>query len=197
AKNTNATYMLSNEGKEKNTICFNKGMRESGTPLAAVSLGLRYSVKGWYFNLNGNYYDRIYLSYSPNMRYNNAMLDLLNSSANADGSLGYITTEADGSQLAHPTEAATTQAKGKGGFMLDGSIGHSFRVAGHPLNVNLMVTNITNNRKLCTGGYEQSRSTNYTTAEGGEVNRTYNFQKNPKKFYAQGINFMLNLNYRF
>lgn len=174
AKNTDVVYMLSNEGTEKPDICLNKGMRESGTPLAAVSLGLRYNVRGWYFNLNGNYYDRIYLSYSPNMRY-----------------MGLMNQNADGTYSPMP------QAKSDGGFMLDGSIGHTFRIAHHPLNVNLMVTNITNNRNFCTGGYEQSRSTNYTTTEGQEVSRTYNFQQNPKKFYAQGINFMLNLNYRF
>ncbi len=174
ASHTNVTYMLSNEGTAKNDLCLNKGMRESGTPLAAASLGLRYSIRGWYFNLNGNYYDRIYLSYSPNMRY-----------------MGLMTPNNDGSY------SPMAQAKSDGGFMLDGSIGHTFRIAHHPLNVNLMVTNITNNRKLCTGGYEQSRNTNYTTVEGVEMNRTYNFQKNPKKFYAQGINFMLNLNYRF
>ena len=174
AKNTNVTYMLSNSGYEYHDICLNEGMRESGTPLAVASLGLKYSIRRWYFNLNGNYYDRIYLSYSPNIRYQGLM------TANSDGSY----TPLD-------------QAKGKGGFMLDGSIGHTFRIAKHPLNVNLMVNNITNNRKLCTGGYEQSRNTSYTTREGQEVNRTYNFQNNPKKFYAQGINFMLNLNYRF
>ena len=195
--NSNVIYMLSNEGRPVNDICYNKGMRESGTPLAVASLGLKYSIKGWYFNLNGNYYDRIYLSYSPNMRYESTLRDQIQN-FNADGSLGYI-DNADGS--IHPSDAATRQAKGKGGFMLDGSIGHTFRIAHHPLNVNLMVTNITNNRKLCTGGYEQSRSTNYTNRENesstNTVNRTYNFQKNPKKFYAQGINFMLNLNYRF
>ncbi len=197
ASNTDVNYMLSNKGDINQDVCWNKGMRESGTPLAAVSLGLKYSIKGWYFNLNGNYYDRIYLSYSPNMRYESTLRDQIQN-FNADGSLGYIDSQ-DGSL--HPTDAATQQAKGKGGFMLDGSIGHTFRIAHHPLNVNLMVTNITNNRKLCTGGYEQSRSTNYTNKETenstNTVNRTYNFQKNPKKFYAQGINFMLNLNYRF
>ncbi len=175
ASNTNVTYMLSNSGVEYHDRCLNKDMRESGTPLAAASLGLRYSINGWYFNLNGNYYDRIYLSYSPNMRYQGLMKQ------NADQS--YTVME---------------QAKSDGGFMLDGSIGKGFRLRhGRYLSLNLMVTNITNNRKLCTGGYEQSRNTTYTTREGQDVNRTYNFQKNPKKFYAQGINGMLNLSYRF
>ncbi len=178
-KNTDVVYLLSNAGIPQQDVCYNKGMRESGTPLAAVSLGLRYSVKGWYFNLNGNYYDRIYLSYSPNMRYTKNLSSA--NKINADGS--YNVPE---------------QAKSNGGFMLDGSIGHTFRVAHHPLNVNLMVTNITNNRKLCTGGYEQSRS-NYSTNKNGQTGseRLYDFVQNPKKFYAQGINFMLNVNYRF
>jgi len=178
-KNTDVVYLLSNAGIPQQDVCYNKGMRESGTPLAAVSLGLRYSVKGWYFNLNGNYYDRIYLSYSPNMRYTKNLSSA--NKINADGSFD-----------------VPEQAKSNGGFMLDGSIGHTFRVAHHPLNVNLMVTNITNNRKLCTGGYEQSRS-NYSTNKNGQTGseRLYDFVQNPKKFYAQGINFMLNLNYRF
>ena len=169
-KNTNVTYMLSNSGRPVNDVCLNKNMRESGTPLAAITLGARYSIKGWWINLNGNYYDRIYLSYSPNLRYQN---------------LNQISKGAD-------------QAKSDGGFMLDGSIGKGIRIrGGRYMSINLMVNNITNNRKLCTGGYEQSRATNYTTTEGQEVNRTYNFQKNPKKFYAQGINGMLNINFRF
>ena len=178
-KNTDVVYLLSNAGIPQQDVCYNKGMRESGTPLAAVSLGLRYSVKGWYFNLNGNYYDRIYLSYSPNMRYTKNLSSA--NKINADGSFD-----------------VPEQAKSNGGFMLDGSIGHTFRVAHHPLNVNLMVTNITNNRKLCTGGYEQSRS-NYSTNKNGQTGseRLYDFVQNPKKFYAQGINFMLNVNYRF
>ena len=196
ASNTDVIYMYSNKAEAMHDVCWNKGMRESSTPLAVVSLGLKYSIKGWYFNLNGNYYDRIYLSYSPNMRFQSRLRDQIDN-FDPDGIKGTIDKTTPGQPI-HPSEALLAQAKSNGGFMLDGSIGHTFRVAHHPLNVNLMVTNITNNRKFCTGGYEQSRSTNYTNKEErSTVNRTYNFQKNPKKFYAQGINFMLNLNYRF
>ena len=44
-------------------------MRDSGTPLTALSLGVSYHQKGWFIDLNCNYYDRIYLSYSPNYRF--------------------------------------------------------------------------------------------------------------------------------
>ncbi|MGM9620163.1 MAG: TonB-dependent receptor, partial [Bacteroidaceae bacterium] len=129
--------------------------------------------------LIGNYYDRIYLSYSPNRRY---LANMTNAGlVQNDGSVD-----------------VPSQAKGDGGFMLDASIGKQFRVGHNPLSVNLMLTNILNNRSITTGGYEQSRSdysVNSTTQLTSQ--RTYSFSRNPKKYYAQGFNFMLNLNYRF
>ena len=180
--NSRVDYMLSTEGTTKQDICYNKGMRESGTPLAAVSLGLSYRIKGWYLDLTGNYYDRIYLTYSPCMRYYETL-------SKAD----YV-NNVNGQDVINVPE----QAKGNGGFMLDASIGHQFKVAKRPLSVNLMLTNITNNQKICTGGYEQSRSDySVNSATGTASDRTYKFSNNPKKFYALGINGMLNVNYRF
>ena len=180
--NSRVDYMLSTEGTTKQDICYNKGMRESGTPLAAISLGLSYRIKGWYLDLTGNYYDRIYLSYSPCMRYYETL-------SKAD----YV-NNVNGQDVINVPK----QAKGNGGFMLDASIGHQFKVAKRPLSVNLMLTNITNNQKICTGGYEQSRSDySVNSATGTASDRTYKFSNNPKKFYALGINGMLNVNYRF
>ena len=180
--NSRVDYMLSTEGTTKQDICYNKGMRESGTPLAAVSLGLSYRIKGWYLDLTGNYYDRIYLSYSPCMRYYETL-----------SKAGYV-NNVNGQDVINVPE----QSKGNGGFMLDASIGHQFKVAKRPLSVNLMLTNITNNQKICTGGYEQSRSDySVDSATGTASDRTYKFSNNPKKFYALGINGMLNVNYRF
>ncbi len=178
-KNTDVVYMLSNSAERKTDLCYNKGMRESGTPLAATSIGLSYHANGWYIDLKGNYYDRIYLSYSPNMRYT---VNMINAQlVNNDGTFN-----------------VPEQAKSDGGFMLDASIGKQFRIGHNPLSVNLMLTNILNNRSLCTGGYEQSRSDySVNTVTNSTSARTYSFSKNPKKFYAQGFNFMLNLNYRF
>ena len=188
---TDVRYMLSNEGTLKQTRCFNKGMREGGTPLTALSLGLNYRVgRGWYFNLTGNYYDRIYLFYSPVTRFESTQQ--LWATTGTDGAYGAYVDNAGNYHYNIPD-----QAKGKGGFMLDASIGHTFYVAHHPLNVNLMLTNITNNTKITTGGYEQSRM-NYSVSDDqiGSA-RLYNFMRNPKKYYAQGINGMLNINYRF
>ena len=91
-----------------------------------------------------------------------------------------------------------SQAKGKGGFMLDGSIGRNIRLKKGSLSINLTVNNILNNERLCTGGYEQSQSDN-SFNQDGTVNkaRTYKFSKNPKKFYAFGTNGLLNIAYKF
>ena len=87
-----------------------------------------------------------------------------------------------------------SQAKGKGGFMLDASIGKSIYIGKHQMSINLMLTNILNNRKIVTGGMEQNRQ---SYDDSGEAIRTYNFINNPKKFYVNGINGMLNITYKF
>ena len=85
------------------------------------------------------------------------------------------------------------QEKGKGGFMLDASIGKSIYLKKGSLSINLMLTNVLNNQNIVTGGYEQSRSD--FTASGNA--RAYKFSRNPKKFYAYGTNGMLNITYKF
>ena len=176
--NSSVRYMESTSAEMYDDICMNKGMREYGTPLSVYNIGLSYPAGGWYIDLNGNYYDRIYLSYAPNLRYQKSL--------EADGRF-------DGENYDVPE-----QLEGKGGFMLDASIGKSIYLKRGQLSVNLMLTNILNNTKITTGGFEQSRQDNSYT-QAGEVNsaRTYKFSRNPKLYYAYGINGMLNITYRF
>ena len=180
--NSHVRYMNSTSAEYIDEVVYNKGMRDSGTPLTAASLGLSYHSGGWYIDLNCNYYDRIYLSYSPSYRYASTL------DAREDAKNGSVYDNDDNIKA-----SALEQAQGHGGFMLDGSIGRSIYLKRGMLSINLMVTNILNNRNLCTGGYEQSRS-NYTSS--GNL-RGYNFAKNPMKFYAYGTNGMLNITYRF
>ena len=183
AKNINncgVRYLNSTKRTYTDDIVMNKGMRESGTPLTVGSVILSYHSGGWFIDLSGNYYDRIYLSYVPSYRYQGTLTTM--SSVDIDGN--FIVPD---------------QEKGHGGFMLDGSIGHNIRLRnGRSMSINLMVTNILNNRNIVTGGYEQSRS-DYTVKDDGTLNntRTYKFSKNPMKFYAYGINGMLNIAYKF
>ena len=170
ANDANVRYMLSTSGDYGNDICHLKGVREASTPLLAQSLTLSYSNKGWFIDLTGNYYDHIYLSPSVYYRYDEI-----------------CEHDNDGNAI------VPDQLEGNGGFMLDASIGKLIRLKKGQLSINLTLTNILNNRDICTGGYEQSRSD--LTASGNS--RGYLFSMNPKKFYAYGTNGMLNFTYRF
>jgi hypothetical protein len=226
AKNTNnamARYMTSKEATFHEETVYNKNMREASTPLSAFNLTLSYSAKGWFIDLSGNYYDRIYLSYSPSYRYASALenrqtawantYDRYNNQPNKGNDISkYILTgeqvyytkaqaEAEGStvQEGELLPGVIDQAKGKGGFMLDLSIGKSIRMKKGQLSINLSLTNLLNNTDICTGGYEQSRSNYSVSSTTGDVGsaRFYKFDKNPKKYYTYGINGMLNIGYRF
>jgi len=178
---TKGTFNDANNGQPETV--YNKNMREAGTPLTALSLILSYHKNGWFIDFNGNWYDRIYLSYSPSYRYQST-LDKRN---RLDFEPVY---DNNGNVL----ESAVAQAKGHGGFMLDASIGKSLYLSkGRSMSINLMITNLLNNQKIVTGGYEQSRSS-YTASDNV---RAYQFQKNPFKYYAYGINGMLYIDYKF
>jgi hypothetical protein len=216
AKNTNnarVRYMSSakpikgDDGEESfyaEETVLNKNMRESGTPLSVYGLTLSYNGGGWFIDLSGNYYDRIYLSYSPVYRYESSIVNRDKAAVDrkilAERTLDAV--DANGNPIkgkGNVIQSALDQAKGKGGFMLDLSIGRSVRLKSGQLNINLSLTNLLNNTKLCTGGYEQSRSNYSIGSTDGEVstNRIYRFDQNPKKYYAWGINGMLNIGYRF
>ena len=228
AKNMNNSavrFMNSTEGTYHDDIVYNKNMRESGTPLSAYNLTLSYSSKGWFIDVSGNYYHRIYLSYSPVFRYQTALearqqswtqfYDANHNQPNLGNDPSkYIVT---GEQVYYTAAQAAQdpsvqegqllpgvidQQKSKGGFMLDLSIGKSIRMKKGQLSINLSLSNVLNNTSLCTGGYEQGRM-NFSGSRDAEGNvsvgsaRLYKFDRNPKKFYAYGINGMLNIGYRF
>lgn len=194
--NADVRYMNSTSGIYTSDIVMNKDMRESGTPLTAGSLGLSYHNRGWFVDLSANYYDRIYLSWSPAQRYVGTL--------KTTGMYEQTTVDENGNIIT--TTTVPEQAKGKGGLMVDGSIGRNIYLKKGSLSINLSLTNILNNTKIVTGGYEQSRS-DYTstriTNPDGTITATknnariYHFSSNPKKYYAFGTNGMLNITYKF
>ena len=174
--NADVAYMLAEDGRTFYDRVHNEGMREGCTPLSAYSLDLSYHANGWYIDLIGNYYDRIYLYYTPVTRY--------------EGRLKWNNEGTDKDYSSIPD-----QAKGNGGFMLDASIGKSYYLShGRRIGFNLMLTNILNNQSIVTGGREQSRT---DIDENGESIRTYSFQNSPYKFYANSINGMFIVTYYF
>lgn len=171
ANDANVSYILSQDGKQYKDIVLNKGMREGGTPLSAASVNLSYHKSGWFLDLIGNYFDRIYLYYTPVTRYaseNKLEKDVLN---------------------------RYDQAKGEGGFILDASIGRSIYLKKGSMSINLQLSNLLNNTDICTGGTEQNRKDRTTVTD--DDMRAYKFQNNPKKFYANGLNGMLIVTYKF
>lgn len=185
--NANVRYMMSTGGNYNETLVYSKNMRESGTPLTATSLGLSFHRDGWFVDISANWYDRIYLSWSPSLRYESSLK-----------AQGLINTGVDENGNIVTTVDAPAQALGKGGWMVDGSIGKNIYLKKGSLSFNLSLTNILNNVKICTGGYEQSRSS-YTVNNDGTQSgtRIYSFLNNPKKFYAYGTNGMFNVTYKF
>ena len=168
-------YIKSQDGKSYTDMVLSKGMREGCTPLTAASIDLNYHSGGWFIDLIGNYYDRIYLYYTPVTRY--ASENLLRDDLGNDSFNRY------------------EQAKGDGGFMLDASIGRSVYLKRGSLSINLMLTNILNNTKIVTGGMEQNRKDRKNVND--DDMRAYTFQLSPKKFYANGTNGMLIITYKF
>ena len=185
------------------------GMRVGSTPLTAVSIGLDYNINGWYFEVRGNYYDRVYIEASPYTRLG-SVLDANGSEAGRlnkdyfvyDPSQVVIAGEGNVFQQAEAkggnvydtngnllASYAPGQEKAKGGWIFDFSIGHQFRLnRGRVLNVNLQINNFTNNTNLKTGGYEQNRT---------KENSQYVFKKNSFYWYANALNAFLNVNLRF
>jgi hypothetical protein len=201
AKNTNnanVRYMKSTEGTYHDEIVYNKNMREGGMPLTALNLTLSYNSKGWFIDVKGNYYDRIYLYYSPSYRYgstlNNRQLSYEKSGIAAEK---VFEVNENGDKVL--ISDAIAQEKGKGGFMLDLSIGKTIRMKKGMFGVNLSVNNLLNHTNMVSGGYEQSRSNysiNTTTGDVGNA-RVYKFDRNPKKYYVYGISGMLNFYYKW
>ncbi len=179
------------------------GMRVSGTPLTAVSLGVNYNINSWFFEMNLNYYDRVYVGFSQYRRLSNITGNYVQSSIDEAGlpvfdvteqelrASGGILFDQEGNEVA---AYAADQEKFDGGFMLDASIGRYIRLPkGRSMSINLSVNNITNNRNMRTGGYEQNRDDYYNTG----VARAFRFSRNSKYYYANAINAFLNINFRF
>lgn len=176
------------------------GMKVSGTPLTALSLGVSYNVDGWFFEANLSYYDRVYVDFSEYRRLSNVLENYISTSSTE---LVYDVTKKELNQdggILFDQEGnivgtyAAEQEKFDGGFMLDASIGKYIRLKkGRTLSINLSFQNITNNTNLRTGGYEQNRDDYYNTG----VAKAYTFSKNSKYYYANSFNFFLNIGFKF
>jgi hypothetical protein len=127
----------------------------------------------WFADISANYFDNNYLDFAPN-RFSEA-------------NLAKYTTDA--AKL-----ALGTQEKLKGGMMMNASLGKLIYLSGgRSMNINLSISNLTNNTKMITGGYMQAR----LPLDNGLIDQTAINRFPSKYYYAWGANAFLNLGYKF
>ena len=172
AKDQDGAYLLDDEGN----YIVEKDQKHyvPSTPQLAASLGLNYRTPSyWFFELNANYFDKAYLDMNP----------LYRTSLAVGGPDGYASPE--------EIEYMAAQEKFDAAVLLNASIGKSWYIQRkYNFGFSLEVKNILNNRNVKTGGYEQTRLIDSANEE-----RYYRFD--PKYFYMSGVNYMLNLYFRF
>lgn len=154
---------------ENETVYVN-GFNVEGTPQTAFSGGIKYfASKYWWIGMNANYLADRYLSFSGLTRTLNAV-----------------------AEIDHSTQEFSdliSQEKLPNSFTLNAFLGKSFRFDyKYYLNISLNVSNILNDKTIQTGGYEQAR-----------IDASFeNLEKFPPKlYYAQGIQYYLNISFRF
>ena len=142
------------------------------TPQLATELALNYRTNSyWFFELNGQYFDRAYLDMNPLYRTSTA----LRGSESNPAIIEYM----------------AGQEKFKPALLVNASAGKSWAIQRkYYLGFSLNLNNILNNTGVKTGGYEQTR---LISSVGKD--RYYRFD--PKYFYMQGFNYMLNIYFRF
>lgn len=144
------------------------------TPQLAASLGLSYNYNYWFIDLDAEYFDYAYLDMNPLYRSD------------------YATMGPDGTATPTEIEYMTAQEKFDAAFLVNLSVGKSWYIQRkYQLGFSLNAKNLLDNRSVKTGGYEQTRLVDNTSSE----ERYYKFD--PKYFYMSGVNYMLNLYFRF
>ena len=170
-----------NQSVLANETIYAKNFRVTGSPQEAYNLGLSYrGKKFWFVNVNFNVFNQMYLSFNPARRTQQAV-DLV-----AEGS----------TQWNDILVQEEVSKKFSEKYSLDLFGGKSWKLTKERINdkynifmvLNVGVSNITNNRKLISGGFEQLR---------------FDFnERNPDKFpsryfYAFGTTYFVNLTFRF
>jgi hypothetical protein len=171
----NATITVDNtsETVAENEVVFAKNFYVGGTPQEAVTLGINYRAKKfWFINLNVNYYNNTYIDFNP-VRRTQLAVDVV---------------EYNSDQWNKIIE----QEKTEDSFTVDLFGGKSWKLNNYFsklkkntfLVLNVGISNIFNNTNQVTGGFEQLR---------------FDFQdKNPdafapKYFYSLGTTYFVNL----
>lgn len=149
------------------------------TPQYCANIGIDWAApKSWFFNVNFTWQGDAYVNLAP--RYHEALPNLWQ---DFGGSL---------EELEAKVKELSIQEKIKNAYSLNASIGKLININRKvSMNVNLNLTNITNNKDIATYAYQQGRlRTSGTDA--------YNRNAFPTRYnYAQGFKMYLNVGVRF
>ena len=143
-------------------------------PQFASSLGVSYNYNYWFIEGDIEYFANAYLDMNPLYRTDYATA----------GTDNYVT----------PVEVAymTRQERFKPCWLVNASVGKSWYIQRkYQVGMSFNVKNLLNNKDVKTGGYEQTRIVDNTVSK----ERFYRFD--PKYFYMAGLNYMLNIYFRF
>ncbi len=143
------------------------------TPQIAASLGLDYSFNYLFAGIELQYFDKMYLDMNPLYRTNMAVMG------------------PDVRWTPEEEEYMAAQERFPHAFVLSANIGKSWYIQRkYNIGFSLEVRNILNNRSVKTGGYEQTR-----LIDSEDFTRYYRFDS--RYFYMVGVNYMLNIYFRF
>lgn len=180
--NPKFTQTVDNSAREvlSDQTVFWKGYKVARTPQIASSVGLTWAGPNYLFaGIDLNFFDGNYISMNPLRRTDYAVQ-------------GMDPDTEEGMAL---IREMTSQEKFPHAFILNANIGKSWRLAGkYLLGVSANINNILNNRNIKTGGYEQMRLSRVTDGQGEFMHYT---PFDTKYFYLFGINYMVNVYFRF
>ena len=148
---------------------YTKNLHIAGMPQRAYTFGINYNdPKYWFANLNFNYFDRVWIDFSPERRI-------------AENLIG-IDPASD------QYRSIVEQELSNSAFTLDFFGGKSFKFGRNFLYLNLGVSNILDKQDFRTGGFEQLRF----DARDRDVNAFPS-----RYYYSFGRNYFFNISYRY
>ena len=202
--NPKFTQMIDNNAVDVvNSVVEWEGMKVESTPQTAINIGFNFrGANNWFASLDFNYYDRIYLSMNPMYRTQSLREEFFRIYG-WDG----LETGRQKAYVIDIIDQVRAQEELGSAYTLSASIGKNWRIAyKYTLGFSFQVNNIFNNQTIRTGGYEQMRLNKMSDPiifpdQEGEMKiitkpTTYS-RFDSKYFYMNGLNYYLNVYFRF
>lgn len=183
-------YLISESFSDLNSnfgTAYLKNYHLSGTPQRGYSFTFEYRDPAyWFFQINANYLSNNYLDISPLLRTNNFYLD-------SDG-VPFLDDETGVEVTQNQINHLLKQEKFDAAFLVNAIGGKSWKIDDYYLGFFMVINNILG-ELFKTGGFEQSRKSNYP-----ELKEDKQLEKpifGPKYWYGGKTSYYLNLYVRF